>query len=152
MTGPDSVRPGKEACYRFVEVPDGTRATSSRVSVLAFVSSETHRKDAVFAVASLYHEAVLSRSYPDPDIARRHLGHQRCPARSFMTQNVGRASGGASPQYRLFGCDGLVCADHKCAPAKGNRAVMSDSVDLRHFGCGSGDPGRLSLLPMDQAA
>jgi glycosyltransferase involved in cell wall biosynthesis len=100
------------------------------------------------------HDVTITCSYPFTNwLLRSRRRRGRRPAHVFVTENGDWPTHRLGAEYRLFGCDGLVCTNPTYfeAQRRGARpwrtALIPNGVDARRFSPGLGDRSGHGLPP-----
>jgi glycosyltransferase involved in cell wall biosynthesis len=153
LFGSGDVRPG--APYRFVHVPAGRREKFEGWPSIPVLRNETAWEEASFVVGLLarYRPADFDVSatcaYPFTNWALRRpsIGSRR-PRHVFITQNGDWPAYSGKAEFRLFGCDGLVCTNPDYFARNRPRyrsALIPNGVDLESFRAGPTERERFGL-------
>lgn len=141
--------------YRFLSAPLIARERFERFPRLPAFRNETAWEEASFlpGLLRLYrpqdYDVTLTCAYPFTNWAlraRRHRGKR--PAHVFVTQNGDWPARAGNSEYRLFGCDGLVCINPDYYEANKNNyraALIPNGVDLARFARGRGTRAEVGL-------
>jgi glycosyltransferase involved in cell wall biosynthesis len=141
--------------YRFLSAPLIARERFERFPRLPALRNETAWEEASFLLGLLRlyrpqdYDVTLTCAYPFTNWAlrsRRHRGKR--PAHVFVTQNGDWPARARNSEYRLFGCDGLVCINPDYFEANKNNyraALIPNGVDLARFGPGRGSRADVGL-------
>lgn len=144
--------------YRFRHVPSVPRERFERFPFFPPLRSEVMWEDMTFAAALLTRyrpadfDAVLTCSFPFTQLALRRPAFGRRPLQIFVTQNGDWPARAGNAEYRLFGCDGLVCINPDYFETNRYRwrcALIPNGADLSRFGEGVGERARFGL-PADR--
>ena len=153
LFGSGDVRPG--APYTFVHVPAVRRERFEGWPALPALRNETAWEEATFVAGLLakYRPADFDVSvtcaYPFTNWALRRpaIGGGR-PRHVFITQNGDWPAWSDSAEFRLFGCDGLVCTNpdyFERNRARYRSALIPNGVDLTRFRPGAAERKRFGL-------
>ena len=141
--------------YRYLRTPLLKRERFERFPKLPVLRSETAWEEATFLPGFLKvyrpqdYDVTLTCSYPFLNWAlraRKHRGHR--PAHVFVTQNGDWPARSDHREFRLFGCDGLVCTNPDYFAANRERyhaALIPNGVDLNRFKPGDPTPAAFGL-------
>jgi glycosyltransferase involved in cell wall biosynthesis len=144
--------------YRFRHVPAVRRERFERFPFFPPLRSDVMWEDMTFAAALLGHyrpsdfDAVLTCSFPFTHLALRRPGRGKRPLQLFVTQNGDWPARARNAEYRLFGCDGLVCINpdyFEANAASWRCALIPNGADLTRFTPGAGERARFGL-PSDR--
>lgn len=94
------------------------------------------------------YDVVVTCSYPFTNWALRIGRRRRRPANVFVTQNGDWPATNSRREYRLFGCDGLVCTNPQYFERSRDgwrSALVPNGVDVERFHPGDGDREALGL-------
>ena len=150
-----SGRPRPNSAYRFISVPAVRRERFERFPKFPSLRSETAWEDASFipglikAYRPADHDVTITCAYPFTNWALRRpmLGGRR-PPHVFVTQNGDWPARSDNAEFRLFGCEGLVCTNPDYQLANKDRyraALIPNGVDLSRFGPGPPQRERFGL-------
>jgi glycosyltransferase involved in cell wall biosynthesis len=133
--------------YRYLRAPLISRTRFEHFPRIPVLRGDTAWEEASFLPGFLRqyrpqdYDATLTCSYPFLNWALRGRKHRgRRPAHVFVTQNGDWPARATNSEYRLFGCDGLVCINPDYFEANKGRyrsALIPNGVDLQHFRPGS---------------
>ena len=101
----------------------------------------------------LDYDCTISCSYPFVNWWMRANRKNRKPAHIFVTQNGDWPARRINGEYRLFGCDGLICTNpefYRRNHSDWNAALIPNGVDLKRFSTARGDRKALGV-PSDAA-
>jgi glycosyltransferase involved in cell wall biosynthesis len=153
LFGSGDVRP--DALYKFVHVPAISREKFEDWPTFPALRNETAWEEASFVAGLLarYRPAdfdiTATCAYPFTNWALRRptMGGRR-PRHVFITQNGDWPAYSDHAEFRLFGCDGLVCTNPDYFER--NRtgycsALIPNGVDLERFRAGAAEPERFGL-------
>lgn len=144
--------------YRFHRVPAVPRDRFERFPFFPPLRSDVMWEDMTFAAALLRHyrpadfDAVLTCSFPFTQLALRRPAGAKRPVQIFVTQNGDWPARARNAEYRLFGCDGLVCINpdyFEDNRAQWRCALIPNGADLARFAPGPGERERFGL-PADR--
>jgi glycosyltransferase involved in cell wall biosynthesis len=144
LAGSGPVRHGDP--YRYIALRAVPRERFEGFPSLPLFRNETAWEDATFAagLARVYDprdfDVTLTCAFPWTNLALRRRKKGRRPPHVFVTQNGDWPAYSNRAEYRLFGCDGLVCTNpdyYERNRARYNCALIPNGVDLNHF-----TPGR----------
>jgi glycosyltransferase involved in cell wall biosynthesis len=145
--------------YRFVHVPTVPRERFEHFPAFPPFRSETVWEEATFALALMRRlkasdfDLTVTCGYPFANWALRHAA-RRSPTTHhvFVTQNGEWPAVSNNSEFRLFGCDGLVCTNpdfFENNRARWNCALIPNGMDPARFHQGA--PERESFgLPTDK--
>lgn len=129
--------------YRYFQAPAVSRTRFERFPTFPALRNETAWEEASFLPAFLKvyrpadYDVTLTCSYPFLNWAlRARRVRGRRPAHVFVTQNGDWPARAGNSEYRLFGCDGLVCINPDFFAANKARfpaALIPNGVDLSRF-------------------
>jgi glycosyltransferase involved in cell wall biosynthesis len=153
LIGSGQPRPGEP--YRFIHSGAIARERFERFPTFPFFRSDTAWEEASFAVGLLKHyrpsdyDVTVTCGFPFTNMLLRRpvLGHRR-PAHVFVTQNGDWPAYSRKAEFRLFGCDGLVCINPDYEARNRDRyrtALIPNGVDLDRFRPGPSERDRLGL-------
>jgi glycosyltransferase involved in cell wall biosynthesis len=153
LIGSGQPRPGEP--YRFIHSGAVARERFERFPTFPFFRSDTAWEEASFAVGLLKHyrpsdyDVTVTCGFPFTNMLLRRpvLGHRR-PAHVFVTQNGDWPAFSRQAEFRLFGCDGLVCINPDYEARNRDRyrtALIPNGVDLDRFKPGPSERERLGL-------
>lgn len=149
-SGPD--RRGSE--YRYIQVGSMRRETFERWPALPMFRNETAWEEASFACGLLRayrpwdYDVTLACSYPWTNLALRRPAAGGRPPHVFVTQNGDWPAHSDQSEFRLFGCDGLVCINPDYFERNRNcyrSALIPNGVDTARFSPGPPDRERLGI-------
>ena len=135
--------PRPDLPYRYIRAPLISRTNFERFPKFPMLRGDTAWEEASFMPGFLRiyrpqdYDVTLTCSYPFLNWAlraRRHRG--RRPAHVFVTQNGDWPAKATNSEYRMFGCDGLVCINPDYFEANRERhrsALIPNGVDLDKF-------------------
>jgi glycosyltransferase involved in cell wall biosynthesis len=113
-----SGEPGTGAPYRFLRAPSLTRQNFESFPSIPLLRDECAYEDLTFIPAFLQqyrpaeYDVTLTCSFPFTSLAlRRPVLHGFRPPHVFVTQNGDWPAFSNSSEYKLFGCEGLVCTN-----------------------------------------
>jgi glycosyltransferase involved in cell wall biosynthesis len=142
VAGSGAPRPGTP--YRYLRIPSLRREQLERLPTFPPFRSETAWEDATFAAGLALrgglggYDATVTCSFPFSHWALRRAGRAG-PAHVFVTQNGDWPAYSQDAEYRLFGCDGLVCTNPAYLARNRDRwrcALIPNGVDRERFGHG----------------
>jgi|tagenome__1003787_1003787.scaffolds.fasta_scaffold20989911_9 glycosyltransferase involved in cell wall biosynthesis len=153
LFGSGDIRP--DAPYKFVHVPAVRRENFEGWPALPALRNEAAWEEASFTPALLakYHPAdfdiTVTCAYPFTNWALRRpvIGRAR-PRHVFITQNGDWPAYSDRAEFRLFGCDGLVCTnpDYFARNRERHRSVLiPNGVDLTRFRSGTAERDRFGF-------
>ena len=140
--------------YRFRHVPAVPREKFEKFPHFPPLRGEVMWEDMTFSAALLAHyrpgdyDAVITCSFPFTHLALRRPSIGRRPLQIFVTQNGDWPARARNSEYRLFGCDGLVCTNpdfYENNKARWPSALIPNGVDLTRFGNGAAERERFGL-------
>ena len=141
--------------YRFIHVPAVARERFEGFPKFPPVRTETAWEDATFALGLLAKyrpndfDLVATCAYPFTHWAlQRPLFTGSRPRSIFITQNGDWPAYSRKAEYRLFGCDGLVCTNpdyYERNRARYRCALIPNGVDLDRFTPGPAERSRFNL-------
>lgn len=141
--------------YRFLRAPSLRREIFERLPSLPVFRSETVYEEASFAPALLSQfrprdfDITVTCSYPFTNwILRRPIFQGQRPPHVFITQNGDWPAHSESSEYRLFGCDGLVCTNPDYYERNRLRwpcALIPNGIDVNRFHPGPAERAKFSL-------
>lgn len=151
VAGSGEARPGTP--YSYIRVPSLRRERFEWIPAFPPFRSETAWEDATFAAGLLARyrsadfDATLTCSFPFSHLALRGLA-RHAPRHVFVTQNGDWPARSRRSEFRLFGCDGLVCTNPDYYEANRHRwncELIPNGVDLERFSPGDADRARFGL-------
>lgn len=148
-------QPRPDEPYNFIHSGAIPRERFERFPTPPFFRSDTAWEEASFAAGLLWryrpsdYDITVTCSFPFTNLLLRRpvLGPQRTP-HVFVTQNGDWPAFANNGEFRLFGCDGLVCInpDYEARNRERYRtALIPNGVDLARFSPGSSERDRLGL-------
>jgi glycosyltransferase involved in cell wall biosynthesis len=153
LFGSGDVRPS--ARYNFVHVPAVRREKFEGWPTLPTLRNEAAWEEATFAPALLakYHPAdfdiTVTCAYPFTNWAlRRPVISGARPRHVFITQNGDWPAYSDRAEFRLFGCDGLVCTNPDYLERNCGRyrsVLIPNGVDLTRFRSGAAERDRFGF-------
>jgi glycosyltransferase involved in cell wall biosynthesis len=131
--------------YRYIQVPAIRRERFEKFPALPVFRNETAYEEATFTpgLALRYrpsdYDVTVTCAFPFTNwtLRRPTLGHR--PPHVFVTQNSDWAAQASGSEYRLFGCDGLVCINpdyFERNQARWNCALIPNGMDPASFSPG----------------
>ena len=144
--------------YRYLQAPVINRERFERWPRLPVFRTETAWEEASFVPGLLQaydaddYDVTVTCSYPFTNWVLRSIGGRRRPAHVFVTQNGDWPAYSGKAEYRLFGCDGLVCINPDYLErnkAKYRCALIPNGVDTERFNPGASERERFGL-PTDK--
>ena len=143
--------------YRYIEASAIPRERFERFPRFPMLRNETAWEEATFAVSLLRvyrpgdYDLTATCGFPFTNLALRRpvLGGTR-PAHIFVTQNGDWPAVAGNSEYRLFGCDGLVCInpDYEARNKdKYRTALIPNGADLGKFHPGPAERERFGITP-----
>ena len=155
LIGSGPPRPDRSYLYRSVAAI--ARERFERFPKFPLLRDETAWEDASFAASLLtaydpdQFDVTLTCAYPFTNWAlRRPQLRRRRPPHVFVTQNGDWPAFARASEYRLFGCEGLVCINPDYQQRNADRfrtALIPNGVDLIRFTPGPPVPARFGLDP-----
>ena len=113
-----SGQPSVATPYRFLRAPSLTRENFESFPSIPLLRNECAYEELTFAPAFLRqyrpaeYDVTLTCSFPFTNLAlRRPVLHGSRPPHVFVTQNGDWPAFSNSSEYKLFGCEGLVCTN-----------------------------------------
>lgn len=157
MIGSGDQRPSVP--YHFIQAGSVARERFEPFPKLPLLRSETVYEEASFIPGLLRryrpadYDITVTCSFPFTNMALRRpvLGGAR-PAHIFITQNGDWPARSSQSEYRLFGCDGLVCTNPDYYERNRDRwrsALIPNGIDVARFNEGPGERGKFGL-PADR--
>lgn len=153
LAGSGEERPG--AGYSFVRLPSFDRKKAEKLPQGPLFRNETAYEDLTFAAALLAwfkpsdFDITLTCSYPYTNwVLRRPAFGRRRPAHVFVTENGDWPARAGNAEYRLFGCDGLVCINpdfFEFNKSRWNCALIPNGVDSARYSAAKRDRARFGL-------
>ena len=146
LIGSGAERPGEP--YRFLHSPVIKRERFERFPKIPALRGETNWEEATFVPGLLRrfkpgdYDVTITCAYPFTNWALRRPGLGKRPKHVFVTQNGDWAAYSSDSEYRLFGCDGLVCInpDYFERNRDKYRAILiPNGVDVERFHPGEAD-------------
>lgn len=145
--------------YRYLKAASIERETFERCPRMPLLRGETAYEEASFIPGLLRqyrpaeYDVTMTCAYPFTNWALRRpaLGRKR-PAHVFITQNGDWPAFSRKSEYRLFGCEGLVCTNPDYYERNRSRwasALIPNGIDLSRFKPGPAERERFGL-PRDQ--
>ena len=131
--------------YRFLHAGAAVRERFERFPRLPTLRSETAWEEASFVPGLLRryrpvdYDVTLTCSYPFTNWALRRPTLGQRPRHVFVTQNGDWPAFSDQAEYRLFGCDGLVCINPDYLERNEERwncALIPNGVDIARFSPG----------------
>ena len=98
------------------------------------------------------YDVTVTCSYPFTNWVLRTIGGRRRPAHVFVTQNGDWPAYSGKAEYRLFGCDGLICINPDYLERNKSKyrcALIPNGVDTARFKPGASERERFGL-PRDK--
>ncbi|HMI41220.1 MAG TPA: glycosyltransferase family 4 protein [Sphingomicrobium sp.] len=136
--------------YRYIAAQSVARERFEHFPTLPMLRSDTAWEEASFLPGLLRHykpsdyDVTLTCSFPFTNIAlRRPVFGGRRPPHIFVTQNGDWPALSSKAEYRLFGCEGLVCTNPEYFDRNAGRyrsALIPNGVDVSRFTCGASEP------------
>ena len=136
--------------YRYMRAGSVPRERFERFPTVPPLRSDTVWEEATFLPALLRrykpqdYDVTVTCSFPFTNLALRRpvIGGTR-PPHVFVTQNGDWPAVSDKAEYRLFGCDGLVCTNPDYYERNAGRyrsALIPNGVDVARFTPGAGEP------------
>jgi len=154
-----SGQPRADAPYRFLRAPSVARERFESFPRLPTLRDETAYEELTFTpgLARLYrpaeYDVTVTCSYPFTNwVLRRPTWPDKRPPHVFVTQNGDWAAYANNSEYRLFGCEGLVCTNpdfYERNKARWRSRIIPNGVDCDRFRPGAGDRQTFGL-PTDR--
>ena len=152
LLGSGDERPGEP--YRFLHAPAIKRERFERFPKFPALRGETNWEELSFVPGLLRrfkpadYDVTVTCAYPFTNWALRRPSLGKRPKHVFVTQNGDWAAYSNDSEYRLFGCDGLVCTnpDYLDRNRDMYRAVLiPNGVDVDRFRPGEADRASFGL-------
>lgn len=152
LIGSGQERPGQE--YRFIHAPSIYRKAFERWPALPMFRNETGWEEATFAPGLLRvyepsdFDVTLTCAYPWTNWALRRPVRGGRPPHVFVTQNGDWPAYSDKAEFRVFGCEGLVCTNPEYFERNRERyrsALIPNGVDISRFRPGPSERDRLGL-------
>lgn len=149
LIGSGPQRPDRE--YRYISAPVIARERFERWPSLPMFRNETGWEDASFVPGLLRayrpsdYDVTLTCAFPWTNLALRRPG---APPHVFVTQNGDWPAFSGKSEYRLFGCDGLVCINPEYFERNRDKyrsALIPNGVDTARFTPGAAERERFGL-------
>jgi glycosyltransferase involved in cell wall biosynthesis len=141
--------------YRFVQIGAIPRERFEAYPKLIPFRNETVYEEATFALGLVQSyrpaefDVTVTCSYPFTNwILRRPLVLGVRPSHVFVTQNGDWPAHARNSEFRLFGCEGLVCTNPDYYERNTRRwrcALIPNGVDCQRFSPGAGEPRQFGL-------
>ncbi|MEO7411583.1 MAG: glycosyltransferase family 4 protein [Sphingomicrobium sp.] len=140
--------------YRYLRAPAIKRERFEKFPKIPALRSETGWEEASFLPGLLTrfrpsdYDVTVTCAYPFTNWALRRPAFGHRPKHVFVTQNGDWAAWSDNAEFRLFGCDGLVCTnpDYLERNAERYRAVLiPNGVDTSRFRPGEADRAAFGL-------
>jgi glycosyltransferase involved in cell wall biosynthesis len=150
--------PRADQPYDYMRAPVISRARFERWPRLPLFRTETAWEEGSFVPGLLQaydadeYDVTVTCSYPFTNWVLRTVGGRRRPAHVFVTQNGDWPACSNKAEYRLFGCDGLVCINPDYLERNRERyrcALIANGVDTARFNPGPPERERFGL-PLDK--
>lgn len=132
-----------EAPYRFLQAKSLARENFGVFPSMPLLRNDCAYEELTFAPNLFFkyqpadYDVTLTCSYPFTNwILRRPTIRGHRPAHIFVTQNGDWPAHSNQSEYRLFGCDGLVCTNHEFYERNRKRwncALIPNGVDCERF-------------------
>uniref|UniRef100_Q07SM8 Glycosyl transferase, group 1 n=1 Tax=Rhodopseudomonas palustris (strain BisA53) TaxID=316055 RepID=Q07SM8_RHOP5 len=149
--------PNDSEPYRFVQVPSIARERFESYPSMPVLRHEFAYEDLSFLPGLLAayrpgdYDVTLTCNYPFTNWAlRRPIFRGRRPPHVFVTQNGDWPAQANNSEYRLFGCDGLVCINPDYYDRNKDRwccRLVPNGVDLNTFTIGQSERERFGIPP-----
>lgn len=143
--------------YRFLRAASLSRKKFERFPKLPLLRTEFAYEELTFIPALLRayrpedYDVTLTCSYPFTNWALRHPTRSRSrPPHVFVTQNGDWPAISRDAEYRLFGCEGLICTNPDFYERSKDRwrcCIIPNGVDCGHFRAGMPQRERFGLPP-----
>jgi glycosyltransferase involved in cell wall biosynthesis len=144
-----------DAPYRFVHAASLSRKNFERFPKMPFLRSEFAYEELTFIPALLRtyrpmdYDVTLTCSYPFTNwVLRRSTWSGPRPPHIFVTQNGDWPAYSNDGEYRMFGCEGLVCTNPDFYDRNKDRwrcCIIPNGVDVRRFRPGPPQREKLGL-------
>lgn len=148
--------PRADEPYRYIQVPMTPRERFERWPRVPPLRSEYRWEELTFAprlwraVRPADYDATLTCSYPFVNWALRLRRRGGRPRHIFVTQNGDWPAQRRNAEYRLFGCDGLLCTNpeyYERHHARWRCALVPNGMDAARFTPGPGERAAFGLPP-----
>lgn len=152
LAGSGPTRPGVP--YRYLPVSAVPRERFERFPSLPLFRNETGWEDATFAarLTRAYNprdfDVTVTCAFPWTSLALRRRKRGWRPPHVFVTQNGDWPAFSNDAEYRLFGCEGLVCTNpdyYERNRTRYNCELIPNGVSLNHFTPGPSARERFDL-------
>lgn len=152
LIGSGDGRPGVP--YRYIRVGAIPRERFESWPKVPLLRGETSYEEISFLPGLLRHyrpydyDVTVTCSYPYTNWALRRSSGKRRPAHVFVTQNGDWPAVSNSAEYRLFGCDGLICTNPDYYERNRHRwssTLIPNGVDLDRFTPGASERASFGL-------
>jgi glycosyltransferase involved in cell wall biosynthesis len=157
LIGSGHSRPG--APYRFLHAGSITRDKFQRFPALPALRNDCAYEELTFVPALMRaydpadFDVTVTCSYPYTNwVLRRPTGRGSRPPHVFVTQNGDWPAFAQNSEYRMFGCEGLVCTNGQYYERQKDRwrcRLIPNGVDCDRFVLGPGSREQLDL-PSDR--
>ena len=145
-----------ERPYRYLRAPSVSRERFERYPRVPLLRGETAYEEASFLPGLLAryrpseYDVTLTCSYPFTNWALRRPARGHRPPHIFVTQNGDWPARDDRAEFRLFGCEGLICTNPDYFDDNRHRwrsALIPNGIAMRKFGLGSADRARFGIPP-----
>lgn len=140
LIGSGAPRPG--CPYSFMQARGINRERFEHFPKLPMLRSETAWEELTFVPALLAryvptaYDATVTCGFPFTNLALRRPAFAARPTHFFVTQNGDWPAWSSDAEFRLFGCDGLICTNpdfYERNRARYRSALIPNGVDLTRF-------------------